>query len=117
MISPSAISSSDSSAANAFAAMRSALARTLRAASATALPLITAARDANVPTPYLNRRVSPVVTVTRSTGTPSSWAAIWANTVSCPCPCVVRPVATTTSPLVSTRTWAPSYGPTPVPST
>ena len=53
------------SAASAAAAMRSAFARTLRAASATALPLITAAREANVPTPYLNRRVSPVVTVTR----------------------------------------------------
>ena len=75
------------------------------------------AREANVPTPYLNRRVSPVVTVTRSTPTPSSWAAIWAKTVSWPCPWVVRPVATTTCPVVSTRTCAPSYGPTPVPST
>ena len=98
-------------------AIRSALARTLTAAADTALPLITAAREANVPTPYLNRRVSPVVTVTRSTGTPSSCAAIWANTVSWPWPWVVSPVDTTTSPVVSTRTWPPSYGPTPVPST
>ena len=97
--------------------MRNAFARTLRAASATALPLITAARDANVPTAYLNRRVSPVTTVTASTGTPRTAAATWAKTVSWPCPWVVRPVATTTVPSVSTRTYAPSYGPTPVPST
>ena len=49
-----------------------------------------------------------VVTVTRSTDTPSSCATIWAKTVSCPWPCVVRPVAATTSPVVSTRTCAPS---------
>ena len=59
--------------------MRSALARTLRAARAIALPLITAAREANVPTAYGIRRVSPVVTKTSSIGTPSSWATIWAN--------------------------------------
>ena len=49
---------------SASAAMRSALARTLRAASAIALPLITAAREAKVPTAYGIRRVSPVVTKT-----------------------------------------------------
>ena len=42
--------------------MRSALALTLRAARAMALPLMTAAREANVPTAYAIRRVSPVVT-------------------------------------------------------
>ena len=36
--------------------MRSALARTLRDARAIALPLITAARDANVPTAWPNAR-------------------------------------------------------------
>jgi hypothetical protein len=81
------------------------------------LPLITAARDANVPTAYGNRRVSPVVTTTRSIGTPSSSATTCANAVWCPCPCVVSPVATTTVPSVSTRMCPPSYGPTPVPST
>ena len=53
----------------------------------------------------------------RSTGTPSSSATIWANTVWWPWPWVVSPVATLTLPEVSTRTWPPSYGPTPVPST
>lgn len=82
-----------------------------------ALPLITAAREANVPTAYPKRRVSPVVTITSSIGTPSSAAATWANTVWCPWPCEVRPVETCTRPLESISTWPPSYGPTPVPST
>ena len=88
--------------------MRSALARTLRAARAIALPLITAAREAKVPTAYGIRRVSPVVTWTSSIGTPSSWATICANDVSCPCPCEVSPVETLTRPLVSIWTWPPS---------
>ncbi len=46
---PSTISRSSGLASSASAAMRSALARSSRAASAIALPLITAARDANVP--------------------------------------------------------------------
>ena len=99
------------------AAMRSAFARTSRAVIATALPLITAVREAKVPTAYLNRRVSPVVTVIESNGTPSSSATICASIVWCPCPCEVSPVDTTTLPSVSTRMWPPSYGPTPVPST
>lgn len=114
---PSVMSRSSGSASRASPAMRSALARTFRAASAIALPLITAARDANVPTAYPNRRVSPVVTRTSSIGTPSSAAAICANTVSCPWPCEVSPVDTCTRPAVSTSTCPPSYGPTPVPST
>ena len=88
--------------------MRSALARTLRAARAMALPLMTAARDAKVPTAYAILRVSPVVTWTSSSRTPSSWATIWAKTVSWPWPCVVRPVATLTRPLVSIWMWPPS---------
>ena len=79
--SPSTISRSPGSASSASPAIRSALARTLRAASATALPHITAAREANVPTAYPNRRVSPVVTSTSSNGTPSSSATICANNV------------------------------------
>ena len=78
---------------------------------------MTAVREANVPTAYLNRRVSPVVTLTRSIATPSSSATIWASIVWCPWPCEVSPVDTTTVPSVSTRMWPPSYGPTPVPST
>ena len=83
-------------------------ARTPRAVRATALPLITAVREANVPTAYLKRRVSPVVTRIRSNGTPSSSATICASIVRCPWPCEVRPVDTTTVPSVSTRMWPPS---------
>src|SRR2546430_2747820 len=72
---------------------------------------------ANVPAPQLKRLVSPVTTVTSRGSHPSASAAICANVVWWPCPCVVRPVATYTLPLGSTRTCAPSYGPMPVPST
>ena len=74
----------------------------------TALPLVTIARLANVPAPQLNREVSPVTTVTSAGEHPSASAAICAKVVWCPCPCVVTPVATSTLPLGSTRTWAPS---------
>ena len=84
------------------------MSRTPRAVTATALPLITAVREANVPTAYLKRRVSPVVTVIESKGTPSSSATICASIVWCPCPCEVRPVETTTLPSVSTRMCPPS---------
>ena len=47
---PSTISRSSGAASSASAATRNALSRTLTAAAATALPLITAAREANVPT-------------------------------------------------------------------
>ena len=70
---------------------------------------ITAARLAKVPTAYLKRRVSPVTTVTRSTGTPRVSAATWAKAVSWPWPWVVSPVATTTVPLVSTRTMSGAW--------
>src|SRR4029453_13811887 len=53
---PSATSRSSGSASKASAAIRSALALTLPAARPTALPLITAARLAKVPTAYLKRR-------------------------------------------------------------
>ena len=105
---PSSISRSSGDTSRASAAILSALARTTRAASATALPDITAPRDANVPTAYGIRRVSPVVTWTSSIRTPSSSATIWARIVWWPWPCVVRPVATLTRPLVSTCTCPPS---------
>ena len=91
------------------------MSRTFPAATATALPLVTSARLANVPAPQLNRPVSPVTTVTSAGEQPSASAAIWANVVWWPWPCVVSPVATKTRPLGSTRTWAPSYGPMPGP--
>jgi hypothetical protein len=95
-------------ASSAVAAMRSAFSRTARAVTATALPDITAVREAKVPTAYLKRRVSPVVTRMRSNGTPSSSATICASIVWCPWPWVVSPVDTTTVPSVSTRMWPPS---------
>ena len=71
-------------------------------------PLITAAREANVPTAYGIRRVSPVTTSTSSNRTPSSSATSCAKTVAWPWPWVVRPVATLTLPEVSMWTCAPS---------
>ena len=71
-------------------------------------PLITAAREAKVPTAYGIRRVSPVTTSTSSNFTPSSSATSCANTVAWPWPWVVRPVATLTLPEVSMWTCAPS---------
>ena len=105
---PSTISRSSGEASSASAAIRSAFSRARVAARWIAEPLITAAREANVPTAYGIRRVSPVTTSTSSKRQPSTSAAIWANTVAWPWPCVVRPVATLTLPEVSMCTWAPS---------
>ena len=91
-------------ASSASAAIFSAFSRTARVANAIADPLITAAREANVPTPYPKRRVSPVTISTSSIFTPSSSATIWAKAVWCPCPCEVSPVATLTLPEVSMTT-------------
>ena len=71
-----------------------------------------------------SRSVSPVRTVTRSGSTPSLSAAIWANSVSWPCPVGVEPTTTSTSPSSSTWISAHSYRPperstdsaTPVPT-
>ncbi len=62
--------------------MSSAFSLTRLAARWMAEPLITAAREANVPTAYAIRRVSPVTTSTSSNFTPSSSATSWANTVA-----------------------------------
>ena len=91
--------------------------RTWRAATWIELPALTALRLANVPTPKGIAAVSPPTTVTHSIGTPSASAATCANEVSCPCPWLAAPVATTACPDASIRTVAPSYGPIAVPST
>ena len=78
---PSTISRSSSDASSASAAIRSAFSLARVAARWIADPLITAAREANVPTAYGIRRVSPVTTSTSSNGTPSSSATICAKTV------------------------------------
>ena len=105
---PSTISRSDSSASSASAAIRSAFSLARRAARWIADPLITAAREAKVPTAYGILRVSPVVISTSSKRTPRVSATICAKAVWWPCPWVVRPVATLTLPEVSMWTWAPS---------
>ena len=105
---PLTISRSSGVVSRASAAIRSTFSRVLRAARAMAEPLMTAAREAKVPTEYGDRRVSPVTTSTSSKGTPSSSATIWAKAVWWPCPWLVRPVDTFTLPDVSTCTWPPS---------
>ena len=99
---PSTISRSPGSTSRLSPAIASAFSLTFRAARCTALPLITAPREPQVPTEYAIFRVSPVVTCTWSMGTPSSSATIWANTVAWAWPCVVSPVKTLTRPEVST---------------
>src|SRR5438067_8386538 len=89
----------------------------MRVATCVALPAVTAPRDANVPTPHGNLLVSPLVISTSRMSTPSSSATTCAQTVACAWPWLGMPVAATTLPDTSTCTCAPSYGPTPVPST
>ena len=48
--------------------------------------------------------MSPLTTVTQSTGAPSSWAAIWAKIVRAPCPMSDVPAVRTTLPSTSSRT-------------
>ena len=105
---PSAISRSASSASSASAAMRSAFSFARSAARWIAEPLITAAREAKVPTAYGILRVSPVVISTSSNRTPRVSATICAKAVWWPWPWVVSPVATLTRPEVSMCTCAPS---------
>ena len=81
------------------------------------LPAFTALRLAKEPIPNGMAAVSPPTTVTHSSGMPSASAATCANEVSCPCPWLHAPVATTARPERSMRTLAPSYGPMAVPST
>ena len=85
-----------------------ALSATMRAATCIALPAVTAPRDAKVPTPQGKRRVSPLVTSTSATSTPSSSATTCAHTVACAWPWLGMPVAATTFPETSTCTCAPS---------
>ena len=61
--------------------------------------------------------VSASVTTTSSILQPSRSATIWASVVRVPWPWLVAPVATATLPFGMMRTVAPSYGPSPVPST
>ena len=57
-----------------------------RQASRTALPISTVERLAEVCWSYGTTAVSPMTTVTQSSGAPSSSAAIWAKTVRAPWP-------------------------------
>ena len=84
------------------------LSRSARAARVTAPPPITAWRDAKAPSPNGVASVSPKITRTASSGSPSSAATSWAIVVSSPWPCEVTPASTVTAPEGSIRTVAPS---------
>ena len=68
------------------------------AAGAAAAPPICVDLEPYVPAPRATRSVSPLITVTRSTGSPSCSATICANVVSWPWPCENEPVLTIASP-------------------
>ena len=57
--------------------------------------------------------VSPWMTSTSSGGIPSSWATIWANVVSWPCPWVWTLIASCALPVGEMRRVAPSFMPSP----
>ena len=105
---PSTISTSAGAASSSAAAASASLSRTLPAATWMELPALTALRLAKVPMPKGMAAVSPPTTVTQSSGTPRASAATWAKEVSCPCPWLQAPVATTARPDASIRTVAPS---------
>ncbi len=64
----------------------------------------TVRRDAEVCWSYGTIAVSPITTVTQSSGAPSSCAATCASTVRAPCPMSDVPAYTTTDPSTSSRT-------------
>src|SRR5579859_43419 len=68
-------------------------------------------RDPYVSQPCGAVRVSPCSTSTSSKATPSWSATIWLHEVSCPCPCGLVPVTTSTLPVGRTRTVAASQPP------
>jgi hypothetical protein len=94
-------------------------------ATTIAEPAIAVERLAKVPTPRGTTSLSPNRKTTSPIGTPSRSAAIWANVVSCPCPCGEEELPITTRPLGSTLASALSHMPparstyiaTPVPLT
>ena len=84
--------------------------------------MITDDRLAEVCWSYGTTAVSPITTVTQSSGAPSSWAAIWAKIVRAPWPMSDVPEYTTTLPSASRRTVAcdrpvvgPDFSPTAMP--
>ena len=75
-----------------------------RQACSTELPIRTVERLADVCWSYGTIAVSPMTTVTQSSGAPSSCAAIWAKTVRAPWPMSEVPARTTTLPSPRSRT-------------
>ncbi len=100
---------SAASASSTCAAIRSSLARSLRAASRHAPPEITSERLANVPQPYGVRSVSPWMTRTRSGVTPTASAMICARVVRNPWPCGLAPMRASTQPDGSIATCTVSH--------
>ncbi len=68
------------------------------------MPIRTDDRLADVCWSYGTTAVSPMTTVTQSSGAPSSWAAIWAKIVRAPWPMSEVPAKTTTLPSARSRT-------------
>ena len=75
-----------------------------RHALRTALPMRTVDLDAEVCWSYGTTAVSPITTVTQSSGAPSSWLASCANTVRAPWPMSDVPAYTMTEPSARSRT-------------
>ncbi len=102
-------SMSCSLASNRWAAILTARDSTRCEATFTAEPLVGTPRDPIVPMPCSTVAVSPVRTAIRSNEIPSSSEAIWANTVSWPCPCGDDPAKMIAEPSGWIRTWADSH--------
>ena len=114
---PSTSSRSCSAASSTWLATFFALSATATAARCTDEPAVTVWRLAKPPSPSETPDVSPAITFTLPTGTPSWAAAICAIAVPSPCPMADAPVNTVTLPVREIRTRPDSNGPRPVPFT
>ena len=77
------------------------------------MPPICSDFEPYVPVPLATASVSPLTTVTFSSGSPSCSAAIIANVVSCPWPCENEPVRTIAPPSAVISTSPNSVSPSP----
>ncbi len=102
--SPRSTTTSPSATDSRRAAIARSLAWTSRQASRTDMPMNTDERLADVCWSYGTTAVSPITTVTQSSGAPSSPAAIWAKIVRAPWPMSEVPALTITLPSASRRT-------------
>ena len=111
---PSSSTMSRGSASSCSAASSLAFSTSSSAAWRAAAPPIWVDFEPYVPVPRATRSVSPLITVTRSTGSPICPAAICANVVSWPWPCENEPVLTIASPSGVISTAPNSLSPIPL---